>query len=249
MPFSVERRAAIARNLHHIDGWTSERIADYFREKGIADIKPRTVRNYISDESSDETKEKVREEMHADADLRIARSLQRKHDRARMDERRATVDEEITAYRPETATNTSGLKQQVPDWEVIHHEDHRAPDWATERDVVVEFKPNQRLTVHQGEEYYVADPAGNPAYEEVVVGVERDQPDLTERRYLRNEQREHLADKATRLGLDDNELDVTVSGDLDVDHSVPDELVEALVAASHDRLDNPDDADSEDSDE
>ncbi|WP_435075974.1 hypothetical protein [Halococcus sp. AFM35] len=249
MPFSVERRAAIARRLHHIDGWTSERIADYFREQGIADIKPRTVRGYFDAESAEETKQIVRES-HADEDLRIARSLQRKHDRSRMDERRATKDEEITAYRPATTVNSSGLKKQVPDWEVVNHQDHRAPEWAEERDTVIEFKPHQRITIHPGEEYYVADPAGNPTYEEAVVGVDRDVPDLAERRRLREDQRRSLEGKATRLGIDDNELDVNLGGSINLEHSVPDEIVTAVVGASHNRLDsNADGPSSEDKDD
>ncbi|EMA42672.1 hypothetical protein [Halococcus saccharolyticus] len=245
MAFSRERRAHIARKLHFLDGWSAEAIADHFEEEGIADIKPRTVRKYFKDSDAEETIEKVRDRM-AEEDLRIAESLQRKHDRAR--EAEANADKEVPIQRvfPETE---QVRRDRVSDfewteWEQIEPGDADWPEWATPgRDVLIRFTGRTTI-VQPGERYPIKGIDGEPKYTTEFVGLEEVRNEKA-RAFRREEQAEHLEKKAQVLGIEDNELDVNVGGSIDLEHSVPEEIVTAVVGASHNRLDN--DADGSES--
>ena len=234
MSFSYERRAHIARKLHYLDGMTAEAIAEHFERENIASVVPGTIEKFLKQEQAEETIEKVRENQ-ADEDLRIAESLQRKHDRAREAERQATEDNAIEAVRPVDDANTSDHSIRVPDWRVLEGDER--PAHAGPEDVFIEGTDGTR-DIPPGGPYYELDPEGNPKYETVLVGVERDQPDEKVRSFRRQEQAEHLGTKAQILGIDEDQVNVDVGGSIDIDHSVPEEIVTAVVGASHNRLDN-----------
>ena len=244
MPFSRERRAHLARKWHYVDGLEADEIAERMEREGIADLTRRTISTYLSEAPAEETIEKIRES-HATDDISIAESQERKHDRAREDERRATRDEPIIAYRPKTAFNNADRAIHVQDWEVIPASDHRSPPWQGEHDVVVDFKQNDTVEVRPGEEYYKSDPAGNPEYRQVVVGVRRDEPDLAGRRSSRYEQKNHNEIRAQVLGLEEQQLNVDLGGSVDVEHSIDEDLVDGLIEAGHNSLDDPAKSDSD----
>jgi hypothetical protein len=238
MSFSVERRSHIARKLHYLDGWSAGAIADHFEEEGIADIKPRTVQNYLRDSDAEETIEKVRDRM-AEEDLRIAETLQRKHDRAREAERNADKEVPIQRVFPETEQVARDRKSEFrwPVWERIEPGDADWPERATPgRDVLIRFTDGM-TTVRPGERYPVKGIDGEPKYTTEFVGLEEVKNEKA-RAFRRQEQADHLEKKATALGIDEDQVNVDVGGSIDIDHSVPEEIVAAVVGASHNRLDN-----------
>jgi len=234
MAFSRERRAHLARKWHYIEGLSITEISERLEDRGIASLARSTISGYLNEAPAEETIEKVRERQ-ATEDIAIAESQQRKHDRAREDERRATEDDPIEAVRPTSTLHTGDDPITVPDWRVLEDDDR--PDHAGLEDVFIAATGDTR-TIDPGQSYYLLDPEGNPEYKTVLVGVARDQPDLAERRSFRYEQKNHNELRAQVLGIDEDQVNVDVGGSIDIDHSVPEEIVTAVVGASHNRLDN-----------
>ena len=251
MSFSYERRAHIARKLHYLDGMTAEAIAEHFERENIADVKPNTIQKYFKQAPAEETIEKVRES-HADDDLQIAERQEQLFQRAREAEMNADKEVPIQRVFPESENVPADRKNPMrwPEWEFIEPDDADWPEWATpDRDVLIRFT-DETTSIFPGERYPVRGIDGEPKYTTEFVGLEEVRNEKA-RAFRRQEQADHLEKKGEILGFhDDGALDVNVGGSIDLDHTVPDEIVTAVVGASHNRLDsNADGPSSEDKDD
>lgn len=213
--------------------------------EGIVDsITRRTINRYLSEAPAEETIEKIRES-HAEADLQIAERQEQLYQRAR--EAEMNADKEVPIKRVFPETDDVPADSQSPmrwsEWEQIEPGDPDWPEWATpDRDVLIRFT-DERTQVYPGERYPIKGIDGEPKYTTEFVGLEEVKNEKA-RAFRREEAREHLEAKGNALGVYEEQLDVNVGGSLELDHAVPEEIVSAVVGASHNRLDN--DADGPD---
>lgn len=196
---AYERRVTLALRWHHLENLDNEAIRQRFIDEGYGEFTPQTISGYLNSEAEDEVLKLIHEEQ-AHVREQSAERWERKHERSRQAEREATENQYAKALRPVTATNTGDRPIYVYGWDVITADDHRSPDWQQPHDVVVEFTDPGSLKIDPGERYYQADPSGNPEYRTVIVGIERDQPDIGRQQSLRTEQASHQREKATVLG-------------------------------------------------
>jgi hypothetical protein len=219
-----DRRVTLALKWYHLDRLSVDEIRDRFEQAGIEPntggaFSRSTIRDYLSEATAGEIVEQVAQKQ-ADARVQIGERYERLYQRARDAEFKATTDEPITGLRPQSDFNTTPNPITVQDWTRITPDDDRYPAWATpNQDVVIEFTSGAR-EVAPGAAYYVPDPAGEPQYEQALVGLERDQPDEKVRSFRREEQAEHLAEKADVLGVSEENVNLNMSGEVGHDHAV-----------------------------
>jgi transposase len=225
---TYEQRRTYAIRWHYLDNLSNKEIRQRFRDMGIGDLSRETVSKYVNSEPGEEVLERIRDE-HAETRLQIADRNERLYHEARQDkEQLARTEEAITAMRPETEFNDSDVPWTVRDWEVLDESADDHPDWADpDLDVAIRFTDDTR-TVQPGQEFYVADPAGEPTYESVVVGVERDVPDRVARSYAREEQSEYMTAKGEALGVYEHEQHINVDADVDTEVEVDEATAEAI---------------------
>lgn len=235
---AYERRVTLALKWHHLDNLTPPEIQEKFREEMGVDLTARTIRGYLNSEPAEEVLDQIRGK-HAEVRLQILEREEQAYQRARRSEENSTRDEPIIAMRPRTDKVDGRLKnpKRIPyDWERVDPDDPDWPDWADpELDTIIRFIEGSRM-IEPGKEYPYRNYLGEPEYEKTVVGLQREQPDRTSRSFLRQEQTTHLKSKGEAAGI--YEETINLQGDLGIEAevTVPDHLVEALVAASRDNL-------------
>ncbi|WP_135852620.1 hypothetical protein [Halorussus salinus] len=214
-----ERRVHLALKWHHLDNLTPEEIVERFQENGYNITSASTVRDYLNESPKEEIIEQI-EQKHADVRLQAAERYERLYQQAREDlETLAVDDEPVTAMVPKMTVNEDDEEVRVSAWERVPPSDEeRRPEWATDRDVILAFTDGVTY-LPPGEEYPVGAERGRtPEYRQVVVGLERDQPDLQQRQFARKEMAGHMREKADVLGV--YSTDINLSGELDVNESV-----------------------------
>lgn len=224
-----DRRVNLALKWHYLDHLSPDEIRDRFEREGIADLTTSTIRNYLNEKPKEEVLEAIEQE-NANVRLQAAERFERLYQQALEDhDEHAVEDEAVIAMVPKMEVNQRETQRQVTDWDVIPAGDDRRPEWATERDIIIEFTDEVRF-VEPGEQYPVGAEADHrPEYRKAVVGLERDQPDRVARSYARQEAASHLREKADVLGAYD---EVHVSGELehnhDHEHGVDEETKEII---------------------
>lgn len=243
-----ERRVTLALKWFHLDHLTIPEIQDKLLEEGYESphsddgrFSERTVKKWISSKESEEVLEQVRER-HANAREQIAERHEELYERARSAEVQATEDEPIKGLVPVEDKVDGRLEspKRIPySWEVVEPGEElpaSAPEGADpDRDTIIRIVPGEE-TVQPGAKYPKRDWKGEPVYTVEAVGISRDQADLTQRSFLRQEQSSHLREKGEVLGVYDEEI--TLSGSLDINQevTVPDTVIEAVIKASRDNL-------------
>jgi len=195
-----DRRVTLALKWHYLDHCDVEDIQERFARAGV-DLTKSTIRDYLNEQPREEVIEQIEGEQ-ADARLQIAEREERKHKRARQDEREATRDEPIKRVVPVTERVPRSRKtpRRVRDWEVLNTDHPDRPAWATDSAVIIRFL-DRKTEVAPGEEYPVPAIDGSPRYTKEFHGFRRDQPDLTGQAMARKEQSEHLEQKGEALGV------------------------------------------------
>lgn len=206
---AYELRVHRAVKWNILDQMEVDEIQQKFRDEYDIDLTEDTIRGYLNSTPAEEVIETVRKR-NAHTREQVMDREEGAYWRAREDEKRATEAVAVKAARPWAEENDTGAAKDVLDWEVIDHDDPEAPDWATEDDIVITFL-DETTTVAPGEQYYQPDPAGNPQYKIVPVGIERDIPDLSARKSLRQEQRQHLEAKGDAAAIYEENVNVEVT--------------------------------------
>ena len=229
-----DRRVHLALKWHYLDNLDVEEIQDRFETEGIGSYARSTIRDYLNEEPKDAVIEQIEQE-HADVRLQIAEREERMYQRAREAESEATQDEPIKRVVPQTTRVSTDRETsiQVPDWEVLDEDDPDRPDWATPRDVIIEF-PGGRRRVMPGEEYPVQAVDGSPKYTTEMVGLRREQPDLKQQAMARQEQSSHLEAKGDVLGVYSTDINMNVDGELDTTVSLDEETAATIREATLD---------------
>lgn len=238
-----ERRVTLALKWFYLDNLDYEEIQEKFEEQGYGSFARETIRKYVNQaEAADEVMEQIRDE-HANTRLQVADRQERLYQRAQEAEMQATDTEPIMGLVPQEDKVDGRLAdpKRIPySWRVVQPGEE-LPDSAPmgadpERDTIIEIIPDGVEHIQPGGTYPKRDWAGEPVYTTEPVGIRHDAPDLTQRSFLRQEQQKHLEAKGEAMGI--YEETINISGDLglDAEVSVPPELVEAVMGASHDRL-------------
>ena len=211
---AYERRVTLALKWHHLENLSNGEIRQRFIDEGHGEFTPDTISRYLNSKPAEEVMEQIHNEQ-AHVREQSAERFERKYERARQAEARATRDEPIIAIRPNTARNRNEFPIDVSDWRVLDASDPTFPEWATDRDTIIEFIDGTR-SIEVGQQYYPKNPAGEPEYHKEVVGLRRDQPDLNQQRAQRYEQLKHQAEKAEVLGAYEEQHHHTHEGSIAV---------------------------------
>lgn len=213
-----ERRVNLAVKYHYLDNLSAEEIRDRFEREGVADLTTSTIRDYLSEKPKEAVLDAIDAE-HAHVREQAAERFERLYQDARADEALAVEDQSITALVPVMEANSRDTPVEVHHWTELESDDDAWPEWARERDTIIEFDDDAWRTIQPGEEYPVGAQHGwTPQYREVVVGVRRDQPDRVGRSFARQEAASHLEQKAEVLNA--YEENVTIEGEIEHDHDL-----------------------------
>lgn len=203
MTSARDRRVTLALKWHYLDNLAPEEVRDRMEAEGYGDYTTSTIRDYLNEEPKEAVIEQIENEQ-ADVRLQIAEREERMYNRAREAESKATEDEPIKRVVPQTGTvpRDRDTPMRWPEWEVVEPGDDRRPNWAEDRDVVIEFHDDGRTRrLRPGEEYPLRAIDGSPKYTTEMVGLERDVPDQKARAMARQEQSSHLQAKGDALGV------------------------------------------------
>lgn len=213
-----DRRVTLALKWHYLDNLSVEEVQDRFEDKGIGSYAKSTIRDYLNEEPKEAVIEQIEQE-HADVRLQIAEREERMYQRAREAEAQATEDQPIVRVVPKTSTVSTERESPMmwPAWAFVEPGEPEWPDWATERDIIIQFTDAQ-TEVRPGEPYPLRAMDGSPKYTKRFDGLERDQPDLKGRAMARQEQSSHLEAKGDVLGVYSTDINMSVDGE--VEHSV-----------------------------
>lgn len=226
-----DQRVTLALKWRYLDHLELDEIVDRFEEAGYGSYAKSTIKDYLSEKPSEEVEAMI-EKQHANTRLQIAEREERKWKRAREAESQATIDEPVWSVRPVSASNDTDHDIPVQDWRIIAPDDDAHPEWATERDVVIEFTDDTRY-IPPGQKYYVADPSGEPEYTKVLVGLERDQPNLKGQAAARQEQSNHLRAKGDAMGVYSKDInldaDVNSTQTVEFDDETAESIREAVL--------------------
>lgn len=237
-----ERRVTLALKWFYLDNLTEKEVQERMEEEGYGSYTIETIRGYINSKPAEEVREKIRED-HANTRLQVADRQEDLYQRARQAEMQATDDDKILGLVPEEEKVDGRLAdaKRIPySWEVVQPGEElppSAPQGADpERDTIIRIIEDGVEHIKPGKTYPKRDWKGEPVYTTEVVGIRRDVPDRTQRSFLRQEQQSHLTAKGEAMGI--YEETINVQGDLGIEAEVevPEELVQAVVGASHDRL-------------
>jgi hypothetical protein len=208
-----EHRVNLALKYHYLDNLSAEEIRDRFEREGVADLTTSTIRDYLNEKPKEAVLDAIDQE-HAHVREQAAERFERLFQDARADEALAVEDQSITALVPVMQENSRDTPVEVHHWTELDVDDDAWPEWACERDTIIEFDDDAWRTIQPRDEF----PAGaqhgwTPQYRKVVVGVRRDQPNRVGRSYARQEAAEHLREKADILGA--YETDINLNTDLE----------------------------------
>jgi len=213
-----DRRVNLALKWHHLDNLDVGEIQDRFEREGIGSYAESTIRSYLNESPEKEEVLQAIEQEHANIRLQAAERYERLFQEAREDQELAVEDEPVLAMVPKMEVNQGDDELRVSDWERLEAGDDGRPEWATERDVVIRFT-NDARHIQPGEKYPAGAERGQtPEYRKAVVGLKRDQPDRVGRSFARQEAAGHLHEKAEVLGAYEEDINLSVSGEVDHDH-------------------------------
>lgn len=221
-----DRRVTLALKYHHLDNLSAQQIRDKFEREGVGDYAVSTIRSYLASDLGDEVVEQIEREQ-ADVRTQIADRYERLYQKARNDAAAATTDETITAVVPQTTTHEGDDGITVHHWEQVDSDDEDWPVWADDHDLVIRFTDG-KVGVEPGDTYPVGARRGTtPEYRRAVIGVQRDQPDLSGRTTLRREAAQHLEKKARVLGAWEEEVSINgeIQHNVDATHDVSADFV------------------------
>lgn len=213
-----DRRVTLALKWRYLDNLDVGEIQERFESEGYGSYAKSTIRDYLNEKPKEEILEQIEAEQ-SNVRLQIAEREERMYQRARDAESESVRDEPIKRVVPQT--KYCKKKQgafEMPAWEFVEHGDDDWPDWAEACDVIVRFLEDETRLVEPGDEYPLQSFDGSPKYTTEFVGLERDQPDLQGQSMARREQSQHLQAKGDVLGVYQENINMTVDGD--VDHSV-----------------------------
>lgn len=243
-----ERRKTLALKWYHLDHLTIPEVQERLYEEGYVShhgddpyFTERTIKGWINSKESEEVLQAVRER-HADAREQIAERHEQLYERARSAEFQATEDDWVVGLVP-VEDQVDGRRSSPKDipysWEVVEPGEP-LPDSAPvgadpDMDTIIRITDGWE-SVEPGGTYPKRDWKGDPVYTKEIVGIARDEADLTQRSFLRQEQSSHLRQKGEALGVYEEEI--TLSGELDINTevSVPDQVIQAVIKASQSNL-------------
>lgn len=244
-----QRRKTLALKWYHLDHLEIRDIQERLHQHGYTSpygddpyFSERTIKKWLNSQESKEVLEQVQRE-HQNVREQIADRHERMYQRARSAEFEATTDESIAGFEP-VEQRVDGRRvegEMVPySWEVVEPGEE-IPDSAPEgadpdRDTILRIHPDSSTLVEPGQSYPAVDWKMDPIYEMDTVGIERDKPHLAQRSFLRQEQSSHLRQKGEVLGI--YEETIQLQGSIEVEHDIPDRIIEAVIKASHLNLQN-----------
>lgn len=248
-----ERRVELALKWAYLDNLDYDEIQERFIEEGYGEFAISTIRKYVNQsEASEEVVEKIRES-HANTRIQIAERQEELFKKARSSEMQATEDEPIKGLVPveDKVDGRLNNPKSIPyNWEVVRPGDElppSAPEGADpERDTIIRIDNSGSTTMKPGDTYPKRDWKGEPVYTTEIVGIRRESPDRTQRSFLRQEQQSHLQAKGEAMGIYEDTINLQGNIGLDAEVTIPEELIEAVVGASHNRLSSDSGGDGDD---
>lgn len=237
-----ERRVTLALKWFYLDNLDEQEIQERFESEGYGSFTLRTIRGYLKSKPSEEVREAIEEE-HANTRLQVADRQEKLYKRAREAEMEATKDEPVKGMVPQTDKVDGRLAdpKRIPyGWEEVQPGEE-VPDSAPigadpERDTIIRILDDEVTHVEPGRRYPIRNYLGEPEYTVQAVGVRRDIPDSKSRSFLRQEQQSHLEAKGQAMGIYEETINLQGDLGLEAEVEVPEELVQAVIGASHDRL-------------
>lgn len=227
-----ERRVTLALKWRYLDNLSVEQIQERFESEGYGSYAKSTIRDYLSEQPKEEVIEQIENEQ-ADVRLQIAEREERMYQRAREAESKAVEDEPIKRVVPQTKyCKKSDGAIEMPAWEFVEAGDDDWPDWAEEGDVIIRFLEDETRLVEPGDEYPLRSFDGSPRYTTEFVGLERDVDDLQGQAMARQEQSSHLQAKGDVLGVYQENINMTVDGDVDYSVELDEETAAAIREAT-----------------
>jgi len=228
---SRDRRVQIALKWKYLDNLSVAEIRDRFEEEGIGSYTRSTIRDYLNEKPKEEVIEAI-EKRHADIRLQAADRFERLYQEAREDLELAVEDEPVVAMVPKQDRHTGDGELRVSDWERVPPGDDRRPEWASERDIIIEFTDDVRY-IEPGDEYPVGAERGRlPEYRKAMAGLQRDEPDPKKRAMARKEMAAHMHEKADVLGVYTTDINMNVDGELDTTVSLDEEAAATIREAT-----------------
>ena len=233
-----ERRVTLALKWYHLDHLTESEIQERFEQDGYGEFAISTIRGYLNSAPAEDVREQIQQE-HAETRLQVADRLEQAYKRARAAEAQATEETEIIGMRPEMEQVDGRLEhpKTIPyGWELVEPDEPEWPEWAQPGlDKIIRFTEGSR-EIEPGAEYPKRGPLGEPAYQPYVAGIRRNEPDLTQQSFLRQEQLKHLEAKGESMGIYESTINLQGDLGLEAEVEVPEELVASVISASRDSL-------------